>query len=422
MGLVIREVKAREIFDSRGNPTIEVEIHLSDGSIGFGRAPSGASAGSLEALELRDGDPKRYNGKGVLKAVENVNDIIAKAIIGMPAYSQEKLDHSLIDLDGTENKSRLGANASVATSIAYLSACANSKKLMVCEYLNPDCKYMPVPMINVINGGAHADNALDIQEFMIAPIGAKSFREALRCGSEIFYSLKSILKVDRLSTNVGDEGGFAPDINKIETVLSYLMKAIELAGYTPGKDVFLALDAAATEFYRQAEYDLKELGGCDSSKLIEFYEKLVSKYPIYSIEDALAENDYDGWQKASAKFNQSLQLVGDDVFVTNLGIFKKMVADDIANAILIKPNQIGTISETLEVIKFAQANDYNCIISHRSGETEDVTIAHLAVATGAKQIKTGSMSRVDRMAKYNELLRIEEKLGKRAQYPNILGK
>lgn len=422
MGSKINYVRAREILDSRGNPTVEVQIHLSDGAIGFGRAPSGASTGSLEALELRDGDPKRYNKKGVLKAVANVNDIIAKEIVGMQSYDQKNLDHCLIDLDSTKNKSKLGANAILATSIAYLTACANSKKLMVCEYLNPYCEYMPVPMINVINGGAHADNALDIQEFMIAPTGMGSFKEALRCGAEIFHNLKALLKKDKLSTNVGDEGGFAPYVDKVEIVLDYLIKAIELTGYKPGEDVFLALDVAATEFYKQGKYHLQELGTCDASKLIKFYENLVSKYPIYSIEDAFAEDDYDGWHRASAKLNQSLQMVGDDVFVTNLNIFKKMAADNIANAILIKPNQIGTITETLEVVKFAQTNNYNCIISHRSGETEDVTIAHLAVATGVKQIKTGSISRVDRIAKYNELLRIEEKLGQKARYTKIIGK
>lgn len=420
---IITNLIAREVLDSRGNPTVEAEVTLKDGVVGVGISPSGASTGSLEALELRDNDPLRYKGKGVLKAVSNINDIISKEIIGMNSLDQRVIDKSLIALDSTSNKSNLGANTILAVSMAVLNASAKSERLMVCEYLNPHCKYMPVPMMNIINGGAHADNGIDFQELMIMPLKASSFKEALRCGVEIFHTLKTLLKQYGCSTNIGDEGGFAPDIKKVETALQYIIQAIELAGYEPGEEVMLSLDIAATELYENGQYFLKEKQKAyDSSELIKLYENLNKKYPIFSIEDAMAENDEKGWELLSHKFNNEIQLVGDDVFVTNIQLLRKAVVNNIANAILIKPNQIGTITETLDVVNFAHEKGYKCVISHRSGETEDVTISHLAVATGAKQIKTGSLCRVDRTAKYNELIRIEERLKNEVSYPDLLSK
>ncbi len=418
---IIQKIFASEVIDSRGNPTVEVEITLNNGDTARGIAPSGASTGSYEAVELRDQEKTRYLGKGVLKAVDNVNNIIAPQIIGKDCLDQLSIDQIMIDLDGTKNKSNLGANAILATSIANLNVAARFQKKLVCEFLNPNCEFMPIPMMNFINGGAHADNNISIQEHMIMPVGHPSFAEALRCGAEIFHCLKQILQENSLSTNVGDEGGFAPDLQSTEQTLEMIIKAIKKAGYKPGENVYLALDAASTEFYKPNidKYTLRDLGAeLSRSELVAFYKDLAAKYPIASIEDGMAENDLNGWKELTDSFANKVQLVGDDVFVTNLGIFKDYVKANIANAILIKPNQIGTISETLEVVNFAKANNYNAVISHRSGETEDVTIAHLAVATGVKQIKTGSLSRVDRTAKYNELLRIERYLGTKAKYPS----
>lgn len=408
----IKAVKAREILDSRGNPTIETDIILNDGSLGRASSPSGASTGSREALELRDGEG-RYLGKGVLKAVQNVNTVIAKEITGKKFKSQAELDRFLIELDGTENKSKLGANALLSVSLAYAKAFAAANHQQLFQSLANKEISMPRPMINIINGGAHADNALDIQEFMVIPIKYNGFSDALRMGAEVFHTLKKILHEKGYNTNVGDEGGFAPALGSTEECLNLIITAIEKAGYTPGEDISLGLDVAASEFYKENLYHLKgENKILSSEQLVKYFEHLVSRYPIISIEDPLSEFDYEGWQNITRTLGSKIQIVGDDIFVTNKKIFKKGIDDKIANAILIKLNQIGTLTETLETIKLAKQNNYNAIISHRSGETEDTTISHLAVAVNAGQIKTGSLCRTDRVAKYNELLRIDEVLNK----------
>lgn len=415
----IKKVHARQIMDSRGNPTIECDIVLSGGARGRAAVPSGASTGSFEALELRDGGAA-YMGKGVLTAVKNVNEIIAPAICGMDAGAQTELDEKMLALDGTSNKDKLGANAILAVSLAAAHAVANQKQIPLYEYIasiygNATPNVLPRPMMNIINGGAHADNGLDAQEFMIIPNGAKSENEAIRMGSEIFHNLKSILKKGGNSTNVGDEGGFAPNFHSCKEALDTIIAAIRAAGYTPGDQVSIGLDVASSEFYKDGVYSF-EGNKLSSDEMIAFYEKLIAEYPIISIEDALAEEDWDGWKKLTDKIGHKCQLVGDDLFVTNPARLKRGIDAGVANAILIKVNQIGSLTETLRAIKMAQTAKYGVIISHRSGETEDTTIADLAVATNAGQIKTGSMSRTDRMAKYNQLIRIEEELGKSAKY------
>ncbi len=411
----IKKVIGRQIIDSRGNPTVEVDIILDNGILGRASVPSGASTGENEALELRDGDKSKYLGKSVLKAVNNVNTVIASKIKGL-APDFEKVDAILLKMDGTHNKSNLGANAILGVSMATAKVAALSKKQPLYKFLsNGKAKLLPVPLMNILNGGMHADNNLDIQEFMIMPVGAPTFSEAMRYAVEVFHSLKSILKSKKLSTSVGDEGGFAPNLTSNEEALSLIVEAIDKAGYKAGKDVFLALDCAASSFYKDGKYSF-ENSTKTAQELISIYQSWLNKYPILSIEDGLSEHDNSGWQQMTAALGSSLQLVGDDIFVTNPGIFKKGIAQKIGNAILIKVNQIGSLSETLEVMRIAKRNKYSSIVSHRSGETEDATIAHLAVATGAGQIKTGSLSRTDRMCKYNELLRIEEELGKIAVY------
>lgn len=415
----IKTVHARQIMDSRGNPTIECDITLDGGAFGRAAVPSGASTGSFEALELRDGG-NAYMGKGVLTAVKNVNEIIAPAIIGMDASDQTALDEKMIALDGTPNKEKLGANAILAVSLAAAHAVAAQKNIPLYKYIaeiygNSNPCVLPRPMMNIINGGAHADNGLDAQEFMIIPNGAKSESDAIRMGSEIFHNLKSILKKGGNSTNVGDEGGFAPNFHSCAEALDTIIAAIRAAGYTPGADVSIGLDVASSEFYKNGMYEF-EGKSLTSDEMIEFYQDLISKYPIISIEDALAEEDWDGWKKLTDTIGAKCQLVGDDLFVTNPARLKKGIDAGVANAILIKVNQIGSLTETLRAIKMAQDANYGVIVSHRSGETEDTTIADLSVATNAGQIKTGSMSRTDRMAKYNQLLRIEEELGNAAKY------
>lgn len=415
----IKNVHARQIMDSRGNPTIECDITLEDVAFGRAAVPSGASTGSFEALELRDGG-SAYMGKGVLTAVKNVNEIIAPAIIGMDASNQTALDEKMLALDGTQNKEKLGANAILAVSLAAAHAVACQKHIPLYKYIaeiygNPTPVVLPRPMMNIINGGAHADNGLDAQEFMIIPNGAKSETEAIRMGSEVFHNLKSILKKGGCSTNVGDEGGFAPNFHSCAEALDTIIEAIRSAGYKPGEEVSIGLDVASSEFYKDGVYSFegKEMS---ADQMISFYEDLISKYPIISIEDALAEEDWENWKKLTEKIGGKCQLVGDDLFVTNPRRLKKGIDSGVANAILIKVNQIGSLTETLQAIKMAQDANYGVVISHRSGETEDTTIADLAVATNAGQIKTGSMSRTDRMAKYNQLLRIEEELGNAAKY------
>lgn len=415
----IKKIHARQIMDSRGNPTIECDIELSDGSFGRAAVPSGASTGSFEALELRDGG-HTYMGKGVSRAVHNVNEIIAPALIGMNASNQTELDEKMLALDGTSNKEKLGANAILAVSLALAHAVANAKHIPLYKYIaeiygNSNPCVLPRPMMNIINGGAHADNGLDAQEFMIIPNGATSEIEAIRMGSEIFHHLKSILKKDGNSTNVGDEGGFAPNFNSCHEALDTIIAAIKSAGYTPGAQVSIGLDVASSEFYKDGKYNFegKQLS---SNEMIEFYQELIAQYPIISIEDALAEEDWDGWKKLTDTIGSKCQLVGDDLFVTNPQRLSRGIDAGVANAILIKVNQIGSLTETLRAIKMAQDAKYGVVISHRSGETEDTTIADLAVATNAGQIKTGSMSRTDRMAKYNQLIRIEEELDKSAKY------
>jgi len=418
----IINIIAREIIDSRGNPTVEADVYLASGEIGRAAAPSGASTGSREALELRDGDKHRYMGKGVQTAVENIIGPIKNALVGMSAQDQEALDQRMIDLDGTENKSSLGANAILAVSLAAAKAAAKEKKIPLYEYIaelygNPGHYNMPVPMMNILNGGEHADNNVDIQEFMIQPVSASSFKEALRMGSEIFHSLKKVLHNQKLSTAVGDEGGFAPNLTSNAEALTVIREAVELAGYTLGKDITLALDCAASEFYEQGNYNLKGEGRVFSAEAFSDYlADLTKKFPIVSIEDGLDESDWAGWKYLTDKLKDSTQLVGDDLFVTNTKILKQGIVQGIGNSILIKFNQIGTLTETLETIRMAKTAGYTVVISHRSGETEDVTIADLAVGTAAGQIKTGSLCRSDRVAKYNQLLRIEEELGDRAPY------
>jgi enolase len=407
---IIYDVFAREVLDSRGNPTVEVEVTLESGLAGRAIVPSGASTGEREALELRDGDPKRYKGKGVIKAVDNVNNIIASEIEGIDVIDQAYIDNLLIEMDGTENKSNLGANAILGVSMACARAASEYVDLPLYQYIGGiRGRELPVPMMNVINGGAHAQNSLDVQEFMIVPAGADSFKEALRMGAEVFHTLKGILKDKGYSTGVGDEGGFAPQIKSTKEALDTLMVAIEKAGYKAGKDILLALDVAASELYKKGKYHI-DGNVWDSSKLIDFYDSLIKKYPIISIEDGFAQNDWKGWQAFTEQCASKIQIVGDDVFVTNPKIFLDGIKKGIANSILIKLNQIGTVTETLTTIELAKRAGYTCVISHRSGETEDAFIADLAVATNAGQIKTGSASRSERIAKYNQLLRIEEGL------------
>ena len=414
----IETIFAREILDSRGNPTLEVDITLDDGAFGRAAVPSGASTGAHEAVELRDGDKTRYLGKGVQQAVLNVNVEIAEALYGFDAENQRGVDRALIELDGTENKGRLGANAMLGVSLALAKAVAHSQDVPLYRYVGgANAHILPVPMMNIINGGEHADNPIDVQEFMIMPVGAPSFREALRCGAEIFHALKAQLKADGHNTNVGDEGGFAPNLSSNEEAIETILQAIDKAGYTAGKDVYLALDVASSEFYKNGVYDLaSESRQFDAAQFVDYLADWVNRYPIISIEDGLDEADWDGWKIMSEKLNDKIQLVGDDLFVTNPKILQKGIDQGIANSVLIKVNQIGTLSETLETINMAHAAGYTTVTSHRSGETEDTTIADLAVATNAKQIKTGSLSRSDRIAKYNQLLRIEEILGDRAVY------
>jgi enolase len=414
----ITHVHAREILDSRGNPTLEAEITLSDGSFGRALVPSGASTGSREAVELRDGDRTRYLGKGVLKAVANVNGLIANMLQGFDAGDQVELDRRLIDLDGTENKARLGANALLAVSLANAHALAASKKMPLWQHLaNGADVSLPVPMMNIINGGAHADNNIDLQEFMVLPVGFDSFSEALRAGTEIFHSLKSVLKGQGLSTAVGDEGGFAPDLRSNVEALDTILEAVGKAGYKAGEDVLLGLDVASSEFFENGKYNLTGEGKrLTSEQFVDFLANWAAEYPIISIEDGMDEADGDGWKLLTARLGGKIQLVGDDNFVTNPKIFKQGIERGIANAILVKVNQIGTLTETLETIAMAHAANYAAVVSHRSGETEDTTIADIAVATTATQIKTGSLCRSDRVAKYNQLLRIEEQLGSGARY------
>ncbi len=417
---IIDDVYAREILDSRGNPTIEVEVLLEDGSFGRAAVPSGASTGEKEAVELRDGDPERFNGKGVLKAVQNVNEIIAEEIIGLEATDQPYIDNLMIKLDGTPNKEKLGANAILGVSIAVAKAAAESVGLPLFQYLGGvNAKVLPVPMMNILNGGKHADNNVDVQEFMISPAGAPSFREALRMGAEVFHSLKKVLHKRNYNTAVGDEGGFAPDLKSNQEALDLIIEAIEAAGYKPGEDIFICLDPAASEFYDKDKkrYILasegKELTGAE---MVDYYANWIEKYPIISLEDGLDENDWENWQLLTEKLGNKVQLVGDDIFVTNTSLLAKGIEMGVANSILIKLNQIGTITETLDAIEMAHKAGYTAVVSHRSGETEDTTIADLVVSTNAGQIKTGSASRTDRIAKYNQLLRIEDTLGENAKF------
>jgi enolase len=413
----IIDVYAREVLDSRGNPTVEADVILESGAMGRAIVPSGASTGEREALELRDGGP-RYMGKGVQKAVNNVIEMIGPAITGMDSTEQAVIDRTMIDMDGTENKGKLGANAMLAVSLAVAKAAAEDAGLPLYHYLGgPNAKELPVPMMNVLNGGAHADNNVDIQEFMIIPAGASSCTEAIRIGTEVFHNLKSVLKKKGYNTAVGDEGGFAPNLKSNEEAVQVILEAIEKAGYKPGQDVFLGLDAAASEFYEKGVYDLKGEGKKKSSEeMVAFYEEWVKRYPIITIEDGMSEKDWKGWKLLTDRLGKKVQLVGDDIFVTNTSIFKKGIAEGIGNSILIKLNQIGTLTETLDAIEMAKRARYTAVVSHRSGETEDATIADLAVATNAGQIKTGSLSRTDRIAKYNQLIRIEEELGDAAVY------
>ncbi len=414
----ILDIRAREILDSRGNPTVEADVILENGVMGRAAVPSGASTGSREAVELRDGDKKRYLGKGVQKAVKNVNTEIKKALIGKDVTAQKDIDQTMIDLDGTENKGRLGANALLAVSMAAAQAAAADQGISLFRYLNPKGKFqLPVPMMNIINGGAHADNSVDIQEFMVMPVGMKTFGEALRAGTEIFHALKDVLKGMGMNTAVGDEGGFAPNLPSNEAAIETILVAIEKAGYVAGKDIFIALDAASSEFYKNGVYDFESEGKkFNSAEFTDYLATWCDKYPIISIEDGMDESDWDGWKVLSEKLGEKVQLVGDDLFVTNTKILKEGIDKDIGNSILIKVNQIGTLTETLAAIEMAEKAGYTAVISHRSGETEDYTIADIAVATTATQIKTGSLSRSDRIAKYNQLLRIEEELGSDAVY------
>lgn len=418
--VIIEDIHAREVLDSRGNPTVEVEVALSDGSLGRAIVPSGASTGVHEALELRDQDKDRYNGKGTLKAVENIEEIIAEKLIGIGPFDQVLIDNFMIDLDGTENKKNLGANAMLGVSMAVASAAAASLKMPLFQYLGGvNAKVLPTPMMNILNGGSHADNTVDIQEFMIMPVGADSVREAIRMGAEIFAALKKVLKDKNMITTVGDEGGFAPNLKTNEDAIKVILEATEKAGYKAGEDIKIAIDAASSEFYDNDKkvYILEGEGKTiTSSEMVDYYAELCEKYPIISIEDGLAEDDWEGWKELTEKLGSKVQLVGDDLFVTNTKRLKQGIEKGIANSILIKVNQIGTLTETLDAIEMAKKAGYTAVISHRSGETEDTTIADLAVATNAGQIKTGSLSRTDRIAKYNQLIRIEELIGPAAEY------
>ena len=411
----IVDIRAREILDSRGNPTVEADVITADGAWGRAVAPSGASTGSREALELRDGDKSRYLGKGVLQAVSNINGEIRDKLLGMEVTDQSSLDSTMIELDGTENKSRLGANATLAVSLAAAHATAQEKEMPLYQSLGKGEFTLPVPMMNIINGGEHADNSVDIQEFMILPVAAGSIREAIRYGAEVFHALKSVLGSKGLATTVGDEGGFAPNLRSNQEALEVILEAIEKAGFAAGKEIYLGLDAASSEFYKDGTYTLASEGKTfDSAGFIDYLASLVDQYPIISIEDGLDESDWDGWKMLTERLGNKIQLVGDDLFVTNPKIFKEGIDKGIANSILIKFNQIGTLSETLQAINMAHDAGYSAVVSHRSGETEDTTIADLVVATATGQIKTGSMSRTDRIAKYNQLIRIEEELGESA--------
>lgn len=418
---IISDVYAREVLDSRGNPTVEVEVYLESGAMGRAIVPSGASTGAHEAVELRDDDKSRYLGKGVLNAVKNVNEIIAPEVIGMDALDQVGIDKMMIELDGTPNKGKLGANAILAVSMAVARAAADALDLPLYAYLGGfNAKQLPVPMMNIVNGGAHADNNVDVQEFMILPVGAPSFKEALRTGAEIFHNLKSVLKAKGLNTAVGDEGGFAPNFTSNEDALSSIMEAITKAGYTPGKDVFLGMDVASTEFYKDGKYHLEGEGkSFTSAEFVDLLASWADKYPIITIEDGCAEDDWEGWKLLTEKLGSKIQLVGDDLFVTNTERLYKGIKDGIGNSILIKVNQIGTLTETFDAIEMAKRAGYTAVVSHRSGESEDSTIADIAVATNAGQIKTGAPSRTDRIAKYNQLLRIEDQLADLAQYNGL---
>ncbi len=419
----IAKIQARQILDSRGNPTIEVDVITDQGYFGRAAVPSGASTGAHEAVELRDNDKKVFLGKGVRKAVNNVNTVIAEELNGMYVFDQSLIDRKMIALDGTPNKSNLGANAILGVSLAVARAAAEESRIPLYRYVGGvNANTLPIPMMNILNGGAHADNGIDFQEFMIMPVGAPGFSAALRMGTEIFHHLKTVLKKKGLSTNVGDEGGFAPNIKSNEEAIKYVLQAIEAAGYEPGKDVFIAMDAAATEFYdaKKGEYVFKKSTGdrLKPAEMVAFWEQWCKKYPIRSIEDGLAEDDWKGWELMSRKLGQKIQLVGDDLFVTNVTRLQKGIDSGVANSILIKVNQIGSLTETINAVQLAHTNAYTAVMSHRSGETEDTTIADLAVALGTGQIKTGSASRSDRVAKYNQLLRIEEQLGEAAFYPS----
>lgn len=418
----IKKIAAREILDSRGNPTVEVDVVLDNGVLGRAAVPSGASTGSKEAVELRDGDKARYLGKGVLKAVNNVNEIIAPRIIGKDPREQKSIDFFMIDLDGTENKAKLGANAILGVSIAVAKAAAQDAGTPAFMYLGgEDARRLPIPFFNILNGGKHADNNVDIQEFMIAPIGAKSFREALRMGAETYHNLKAVLKSKGLNTAVGDEGGFAPNLSSNEEAVKVIISAIEKAGYSPAQDISIVLDPAASEFYQNGRYILKtDNSRLSSQEMVEYYANLISKYPIISIEDALAEDDWDGWQILTEKLGEKIQLTGDDIFVTNPRILAQGIKRGIANSILIKLNQIGTLTETLETVETAKRSGYTCVFSHRSGETEDSFLADITVAANAGQLKTGAPARSERLAKYNQLLRIEEELGGKAVFKGDL--
>ena len=422
----IKNIIAREILDSRGNPTVEVDVFLEDGNYGRAAVPSGASTGEYEAVELRDNDNNRYNGKGVLKAVSNVNEEINKALTGTDINDQSKIDMTMIDLDGTKNKSRLGANAILGVSLAAIRAASNTNNVPLYKYLgNKKNLKMPMPMMNILNGGSHANNTVDIQEFMIFPFGASTFSNALRIGTEIFHKLKYELHQKGLNTAVGDEGGFAPNLNSNEEAIEIILKSIEKAGYKPGEEVFIALDVAASEIFDNGKYNLEsENKAFTSNEMVDYLGELAKKYPIISIEDGLDENDWDGWEVLTIELGPTCQIVGDDLTVTNISHLHRAIKYQSMNAILIKLNQIGSVSETIGAIKLAKANNYAAIVSHRSGETEDVTIADFSVAMGVGQIKTGSLSRTDRIAKYNQLLRIEEELGSKAKFPGIevLGK
>jgi enolase len=414
----ITNIHAREILDSRGNPTVEVETEMENGTTGRAAVPSGASTGAFEAVELRDADKKRYMGKGVLKAVDNINTVIAPELEGMDALYQREIDQMMVDLDGTENKSKLGANAILGVSLSAAKAVALSLQMPLYRYLGGiNGHVLPSPMMNILNGGEHADNSVDLQEFMIMPLGAPTFSEALRMGAEVFHNLKKVLGKDGLNTAVGDEGGFAPDLKTNEDAIKYIIKAIETSGYKPGKDIYIALDPASTEFYEKGKYNLKGEGKVlTPDEMVDYYAGLVEKYPIISIEDGMAEEDWDGWKKLTERIGNKVQLVGDDLFVTNTKRLKKGIEMGVANSILIKVNQIGTLSETMDAIEMATRAGYTAVISHRSGETGDTTIADIVVGLNAGQIKTGAPSRTDRVCKYNQLLRIEDDLGDISRY------